>query len=146
MKAMRINSLVIAAAVSAIVGLNSCSDEYEDREIITNTYTGNIDVTSVGLDPAGDFTGTEDSGTFSFTWRNPQKRASANFDITTNTGSVQMKVKDDAGTVVLNKTLTAGGNDSYSGVSESGEAGTWIVELILTDFNGDGSYSLHPGN
>ena len=146
MKAMRINSLVIAAAVIAIVGLNSCSDEYEDREIITNTFTGDIDVTSGGVDPAGDFVGNGDSGNFSFAWINPQKRASANFDITTNTGSVQMKVKDDAGTVVLNKTLTAGGNDSYSGVSESGEAGTWIVELILTDFNGDGSYSLHPGN
>jgi hypothetical protein len=146
MKAMRINSLVIAAAVIAIVGLNSCSDEYEDREIITNTYTGNIDVTSVGLDPAGDFTGNGDSGTFSFAWRNPQTRASANFDITSNTGSVQMIVKDNAGTVVLDRTLTAGGNDSYSGVSDAGEEGIWIVQMKLTDFNGDGSYSLHPGN
>lgn len=146
MRAMRINSLVIASAVIAIVSLNSCSDEYEDREIITNTYTGNIDVTSVGLDPAGDFTGSGDSGTFSFAWRNPQKRASANFDITSNSGSVQMIVKDNAGTVVLDRTLIAGGKDSYSGVSDAGEEGIWIVQIKLTDFNGDGSYSLHPGN
>ena len=146
MKAMKFRTLVLAVLVISTMGFYSCSDEYEDREIITNSFTGNIDVTSGGVDPAGDFTGTGDSGIFSFAWINPQKRASANFDITSNTGSVQMIVKDDAGTVVIDKTLTAGGNDSYSGVSDAGEAGIWIVELILTDFNGDGSYSLHPGN
>ena len=146
MKAVKFNILVLATAVIASVSLNSCSDEYEDREIITDTYSGNIDVTSVGFDPAGDFTGNGDSGTFSFAWRNPQRRASANFDITTNTGSVQMIINDNAGTVVLDRILTAGGVDSYSGVSDAGEEGIWIVKLIITDFIGDGSYSLHPGN
>ena len=145
MKAMKFRTLALAVVVFSTVGLSSCS-KYEDREIITNTFTGNIDVTSGGVDPAGDFTGNGDSGTFAFAWINPQQRASANFDITSNTGSVRMIVKDDAESVVLDKTLTAGGNDSFSGVSDAGEAGTWIVELILTDFNGDGSYSLHPGN
>ena len=145
MKKLGLAVLPLIVAIS-LIGFASCSKEYEDREIITNTYTGNIDITSVGQDPAGDFTGTGDSGTFSFAWKNPQRRASANFDITTNTGSVQMIVKDNAGTVVLDRTLTAGGVDSYSGVSDAGEEGIWIVELILTDFNGDGSYSLHPGN
>ena len=144
MKKTNLITLVLLVVFSA-VGFFSCS-KYEDREIINNTFTGNIDVTSGGVDPAGDFTGSGDSGTFSFAWINPQKRASANFDITTNTGSVRMIVKDDAGKVVIDKTLTAGGVDSYSGVSEAGEAGTWIVELILTDFHGDGSYSLHPGD
>jgi hypothetical protein len=138
-------TIALTVAVISTAFLTSCSD-YEDREVITNTYSGNIDVTSGGVDPAGDFTGSGDSGTYSFAWINPQQKASANFDITSNTGSVQMIVKDNAGTVVIDKTLTAGGNDSYSGVSDAGEEGTWIVEMILTDFNGDGSYSLHPGN
>jgi len=144
-KKLKSTILVLFAAL-IFLGFTSCGDEYEDREIITDTYTGNIDVTSGGLDPAGDFTGNGDAGIYSFAWINPQKKASANFDITTNTGSVQMIVKDNAGTVVIDKTLFAGGNDSYSGVSQAGEEGTWIVKLILTDFNGDGSYSLHPGD
>jgi hypothetical protein len=131
-------------AFSTVI-FTSCSD-YEDREIIKNTYTGNIDVTSGGVDPAGDFTGTGDAGGFSFAWLNPQKKASANFDITTTGGSVQMIVKDSEGTVVIDKTLSAGGVDSYSGVSQAGVEGMWTVEFNLMDFNGDGSYSLHPGN
>ena len=119
-------TIALTVAVISTAFLTSCSD-YEDREVITNTYSGNIDVTSGGVDPAGDFTGSGDSGTYSFAWINPQQKASANFDITSNTGSVQMIVKDNAGTVVIDKTLTAGGNDSYSGVSDAGEEGTWIV-------------------
>lgn len=140
------SSIMIISMLMFVVAFNSCSDKYEDREIIENTFTGNIDVTSAGVDPAGDFTGEGDSGGFSFAWINPQTTASANFDITTNSGSVHMIVKDDAGTIVIDKTLSASGADSYSGVSDAGVEGTWIVELILTDFNGDGSYSLHPGN
>ena len=138
-----IMTLLIAISFISFV---SCSKEYEDREIIEDTYTGNIYVTSGGQDPGGDFTGNGDSGTFTFAWVNPQSKASANFDITTPTGSVQMIVKDDEGTVVLDKTRSAGGNDTFSGVSESGVSGTWKVTLVLTDFNGDGSYSLHPGD
>ena len=140
MKAM---CLILGISLLAFV---SCSDEYEDGEVITNTYTGTIHVTSGGQDPAGDFTGSGDSGTYSFAWNNPQSLASADFDITTNTGSVQLIVKDANGTVVIDKTLYAGGVDSYSGVSDEGEPGIWIVKLVITDFNGDGSYSLHPGD
>jgi len=50
-----------------------------------------------------------------------------------------MIVEDDKGTVVLDKTRSAGGNDTYSGVSDAGESGLWTVTLILPDFNGDGS-------
>ena len=141
---MKLRGVILLMAFS-LFGLVSC-EKYDDREIIENTFTGNIDVTSGGQDPAGDFTGNHDSGTFSFAWKNPQSRASANFDITTTTGSVQMIVEDDKGTVVLDKTRSVGGNDTFSGVSDAGESGLWTVTLILTDFNGDGSYSLHPGS
>jgi hypothetical protein len=135
-----------------ILSLSACSDDsfpyeqYDNNEVVTNDYTGNVMVTSGGTDPAADFTGNGDSGTYSFAWVNPQKRASLDFDITTNTGSVQMTLNDAEGTEVLNATRSAGGNDTYSGVSSAGVSGTWLVTLILTDFNGDGSYSLHPGD
>lgn len=144
MKRMKYIGVILLVASTLIIG-KSCS-EYEDREIITNTFSGNIDVTSTGVDPAGDFTGEGDSGTYAFAWINPQEIASANFDITTDAGSVQMIVKDDDGTVVLDETLSAGeAEDTFSGITNAGKEGAWIVELILTDFNGDGSYSLHPG-
>ncbi len=136
--------LILFATIGAMM-ITSCS-EYEDREIIQNTYTGNIDVTSGGVDPAGDFTGDGDSGSFTFAWMNPQTTASANFDITTTAGSVQMIVKDSEENIVIDETLTTQGEDTYSGVSEVGVEGMWTVEIILVDFNGDGSYSLHPGN
>ncbi|MBL4862819.1 MAG: hypothetical protein JKY09_07380 [Crocinitomicaceae bacterium] len=131
-----------------MTALTSCKKykKFDNKEVIENTFTGNIDVTSGGEDPAGDFTGNGDSGEYSFAWVNSSKKASVNFDITTNTGSVQMILLDAKGNEVLNETRSAGGNDSYSGVSEEGKAGTWKVTIILTDFNGDGSYSIHPGN
>ena len=121
-------------------------EKYDNQEIVEDTYTGNVDITSTGADPAGDFTGTGDSGTYSFAWVNSKKKANVNFDITSSSGSVQMIVNDARGREVLNQTLTAGGNDTYSGVSEEGKEGTWLVTIILTEFNGDGSYSLNPGN
>lgn len=136
-------SIFLALTVLILV---SCEKENESGDIIENTYTGKVNVTSGGNDPAGDFTGSGDSGTYSFAWNNPQSRASLNFDITTTTGSCQFILLDADGTEVLNKTRSAGGNDSYSGVSSAGTKGLWTVTMILTDFNGDGSYSLHPGD
>lgn len=131
-----------------IVGTASCKKyrKYDDNEVVENTFTGNIDVTSTGSDPAGDFTGSNKSGKYSFAWENSSKTASANFDITSNTGSVQMILNDARGKERLNKTLTAGGNDTFAGLSEEGSKGKWLVTLVFTNFNGDGSYSLNSGN
>ncbi|MCI5058420.1 MAG: hypothetical protein MRY83_20075 [Flavobacteriales bacterium] len=139
-------------AIILILGVTlfSCTkkeyDKYDNAEVICNTFTGNIDITSGGSDPGADFTGNGDSGEYCFVWDNKQKKASANFDITTPTGSVQLIMEDALGTEVLNKTRSAGGNDSYSGVSNKGEPGKWMIKFIFTDFDGDGSYSFHPGD
>jgi hypothetical protein len=133
----------------SLFSLSTCNKkyaEYNNKEVDENTFTGDIDVTSKGEDPAGDYTGDGDFGTYSFAWDNFNKKASANFDLTTNSGSVQMIINDAKGNEVLNETRSAGGNDTYYGVSEKGKNGSWLVTLILTNFNGDGSYSIHPGN
>lgn len=131
--------------VAATVLLASCN-KVKDGTVIEDTYTGNVMVTSGGQDPAGDFTGNGDNGIYSFGWNNPLKRAEVNFDITTPTGSVQMIIEDADDVEVLNKTRSAGGNDSYSGVTSSGTKGIWKVSLIFTDFDGDGSFSISPGD
>ena len=101
-------------------------------------------IESGGADPGGDFTGNGDSGVFSFAWKNRTSKAELNFDITSPTGSVQFILRDAKGKEVLNKSRSAGGNDTFSGVSEKGESGMWLVEIILSDFDGDGSFSLSP--
>jgi len=139
---------LLAIVIVSVTLLSSCKEYrmYDDKEIIENSFTGTINGTTLGEDPYGDFTGGGDSGTYSFIWINPQQKASANFDITTNTGSVQMILNDAKGKEVLNVTRSAGSNDTFSGVSEEGKEGKWLVTLVFTDFNGDGSYSIHPGN
>jgi hypothetical protein len=136
-------------AVLSITLLVSCGKykEYDNNEVVENSFTGAILPTSTGSDPAGDFTGNGDSGTYSFAWENTSNTASLNFDITSPTGSVQMILNDKKGNEVLNQTLTAGsGTDTFAGVSEEGKAGMWLVTIVLTNFDGDGSYSLNPGN
>ena len=136
-------------ALLCITVLASCAEykKYDDMEVIENSYTGNVAVTSTGSDQAADFTGSGDAGTYSFAWKNTKTTASLTFDITSPTGSAQMILNDKKGDEVINHTITGGsGADSFSKVSTEGKPGTWKVTLILTDFTGDGSYSVHPGN
>lgn len=141
--------LTMVLAVAFVAGISSCKKyrKYDDGEVVENTFSGNVDVTSTGSNPSGDFTGNGDSGMYSFVWDNSSNKAELNYDITTSSGSVNFVLKDAKGDEVLNETRSAGsGEDSFSGVSEEGKAGKWLVEITLTDFNGDGSYSLTPIN
>jgi hypothetical protein len=146
------NSIKIGLLATVLLGtttFSSCKKyrKYDDGEVVENTFTGNVDVGSTGADPGGDFTGNGDSGTYSFVWENSSKKANVNCDITSNSGSVQMIINDAKGNEVLNKTLTAGsGEDSFSSVTEEGKSGKWLVTIELSNFNGDGSYSISPGN
>ncbi|RMG77131.1 MAG: hypothetical protein D6707_11525, partial [Bacteroidetes bacterium] len=108
-------------------------------------YTGTVSIGSTGNDPRGDFTGSFDSGTYSFVWDNPKKRAELNYDITTSSGSVQFIINDAKGNKVLDVTRAAGSDDTFSGVTEEGKKGKWLIKIIFTQFNGDGSFSISPG-
>jgi hypothetical protein len=140
--------LTMVLAISFIAGVSSCKKyrKYDDGDVLESTFTGNVMVTSTGTNPGGDFTGEGDSGIHSFIWDNSSKKGELNFDITSNSGSVTFVLKDAKGDEVLNATRSAGGEDTYSGVSVEGKSGKWLVEVTLTDFNGDGSYSLTPIN
>jgi hypothetical protein len=136
--------------ILGLTTMTSCKKEYakyDNMEVVENSFDGNLEITSVGQDPAGDFWGNNKNGTYSFAWNNPKKKASANFDVTTSGGgTVQMIIKDAKGNEVLNETRPQGGNDTFSGVSEEGKEGMWLVTLIFTNLSGDGSFSIHPGN
>ncbi len=114
---------------------------------IGKSRTDTVDVTSTGADPAADFEGSGDSGTYSFAWENDGKTASVNFDVTTSgNGTAQMIVRDSKGDEVLNETRPSVGNDTFAGTTSEGKKGTWLITLVLTNFNGDGSYSVHSGS
>ncbi|MCI5055490.1 MAG: hypothetical protein MRY83_05230 [Flavobacteriales bacterium] len=144
---MKYLSLFLLSIPLLFVGCKK--DEYKDYDnlqVICNTYTGSVMVTSTGSDPGADFTGDGDSGEYCFVWENSKNTADANFDITTPTGSVQLIVNDAKGDEVLNETRSAGGDDTFSGVTSKGKKGKWLVKFIFTNFDGDGSYSFSPGD
>ena len=110
--------------------------------------TANVRIESVGSDLGGDVTGDGGSTTQSFQWNNSLSTAEYNMDITAGRGgSFQLQLIDADGNTVLDRTLVKGqGDDSRSGVSTAGTAGSWTVIVTLTNFSGDGSFSLSPGN
>lgn len=106
----------------------------------------NVNTSTTG-GPSGDFTGSGGTASKTFTFQNNSTTAEYNMDITGTLGSsAQMIIKDANGTEVANFILKRGETaDSKSSVSTAGTPGTWTVTVSVTDFNGDGSYSISQG-
>ncbi|MDM9630633.1 hypothetical protein [Robiginitalea aurantiaca] len=94
------------------------------------------------------FNGNGGTAVRSFTWNNNLNTADYNADITASAvGNFQMIVEDAEGMVVLDRMIQGSEDpDSISGVTQSGAPGIWTVTIRVTDFNGDGSFSLSEGN
>ena len=144
-----IKIFAFAILISGLTTMTSCKKEYakyDNKEVIENSYTGNIELQG-DVEARGDFTGNGDSGTFSFVWENTEKKATVDFDVSTAPGgSCQIILNDARGKEVFNKTRPEGGNDSFSGLSEEGKKGKWLVTIKLTNFDGDGTYDVTPAN
>ena len=147
MKAIKFLSLIVL--ITGLTTMTSCKKEYaefDNKEIIENNYSGTIELEG-NTEARGDFYGDGDSGTFSFVWENTEKKATVNFDVTTEPGgSCQIILNDAKGNEVFNQTRPEGGNDTFSGVSEEGRKGKWLVTIKLTNFDGDGTYDITPLN
>jgi hypothetical protein len=139
MKAMKFKTLVLAAIVMTSVSFTSCEKDEPFASVSIN---------ETGSDLGGDVTGDGGSVTESYLWNNPLPTADWNMDITSTVGgSFNLMIKDSDGVTVLNQTITAGqGDDSKSGVTSSGASGEWTITVTLTNFNGDGPFSISPGN
>jgi len=116
------------------VGLTSCTKKTASITV-NNINTGTTD---------GDVNGNGGDASHSYDWINLTTQATYAMDLTSSVGGTfNLTVKDASGNVMLDRTLTAGvGDDSASGVSSIGQSGTWMVIITLTDFEGDGSYSV----
>ncbi len=128
----------------------SCSDD-DDGATATITVNGTVlfgDVSDFNGDIDASFTGNGGSLTRDFLWNNNLSTADFNVDITaTAQGTFQMVVRDSEGEIVLDRTIDGAVEpDSIDGVTSSGTSGIWTVTITVTDFNGDGSFSLSEGN
>lgn len=130
--------IVLTLLISTVV---SCSDDDGPTVNITVNEGPSGDI-------GGDFTSDGGSGSRTINWVNNLATADYNADITgTASGTFQIIVADAVGTVVLDRTLNGENEpDSFGGVTQPGEPGNWTVTIILTSFNGDGSYSLSAGD
>ena len=160
----KVNQLLALAVLAAITAtaFTSCKkrEGFTDSKAINYdseaktddgscTYTTvTINMNNTGATNDGDVIGNGGSGSKTVDWTNHKATADYNMDITaTGGGSFQLIVKDSVGTTVLDETLIKGvGDDSKSGGTAPGIPGTWKVTIVLTNFNGDGRYSLSPGN
>ncbi len=138
---------VLFVATAIFVG---CSDDEADlmAEVRVNgTVLFDNDDDVIG-DVGGSFTGDGGSVTRVFNWTCNLATADYNADITaTAEGSFNMVVRDSEGAIVLDRTLNGAVEpDSFSGVTSAGTAGAWTVTITVTNFNGDGSFSLSEGN
>lgn len=140
-----------AALFVAALTLTTVSCSKDDDAMAQVRVNGSVlfdDGDDFNGDVDGDFTGTGGSATRTFVWINNQRTAEYNADITaTVEGSFTMVVRDADGMVVLERGLQGGSEpDSFSGVTQAGASGTWTVTITLTNFSGDGSFSLSAGN
>lgn len=139
---------MLAVLFAAGIVFTSCSkdDEPMAQVRISGVIFDNGDDFQGDVD--GDFMGTGGTETRNFIWNNSLNTADYNADITaTAEGSFKMVVTDADQTVVLDRTLEGAVEpDSFSGVTSSGTSGIWTVTISLTNFSGDGSFSLSQGN
>ncbi|MGB5509673.1 MAG: hypothetical protein WBM95_12310 [Robiginitalea sp.] len=94
------------------------------------------------------FSGNGGTTIRSFTWNNTLNTADYNADITASSaGNFQMIVEDAEGMVVLDRVIQGGAEpDTIGGVTQEGAPGIWTVTIRVTDFNGDGSFSMSAGD
>ncbi len=150
-------TLKLSTFVFALVFFTSCSN---DDDTFANVTVNGTRVTSSPSDfVVGDrsdfngdidasFTGNGGSATRIFSWNNNLTTADYNADITaTSDGSFQIIVRDSEGTIVLDRTIDGGSEpDSIDGVTAVGVSGIWTVTIEVSNFNGDGSFSLSEGD
>lgn len=148
--------LMILPALVLFIACSSDDEDNSEFQVMVNgtALTTNDSDFVVGdrSDFNGDidasFTGTGGTATRMFSWNNNLRTADYNADITaTSAGSFQMIVTDSEGNIVLDRTIQGGAEpDSIDGVTAAGTPGIWVVTIRVTDFNGDGSFSMSEGD
>ncbi|MGM0479980.1 MAG: hypothetical protein ACQERC_12235 [Bacteroidota bacterium] len=137
----KIFTLLLLATGMTVVTSCKKYNKYDNKEVVEDDYTGDIELKGDDDEPSGDFNGNNDSGEFSFAWENKKEVASIEYSASFSSGSVNLIINDAKGNEVFNSTINDN-NDSSSGKTSEGKEGKWLVTLIFTDFDGSGSYKI----
>lgn len=145
----KVRFLKIAMVLMTVILLVSCNKD--DDSFANVTVNGTLlvgDRSDFNGDIDASFTGNGGSASRSFIWNNNLNTADYNADITALAqGTFRIIVKDSEGTTVLDRTIDGNTEpDTIGGVTSSGASGIWTVTIQVTDFNGDGSFSLSEGD
>jgi hypothetical protein len=70
--------------------------------------------------------------TVSYTWNNSATRATIDHSTTSDSGSAVLEIRDSAGTIVYNETLSPSLNEE----STEGLAGNWTIQVKFTGYTG----------
>ncbi len=145
----RVRFLKIAMVFMTVILIISCNKD--DDSFANVTVNGTLlvgDRSDFNGDIDASFTGNGGSASRSFIWNNNLNTADYNADITALAeGTFRIIVEDSEGTTVLDRIIDGNTEpDTIGGVTSSGASGIWTVNIQVTDFNGDGSFSLSEGN
>ncbi|TDQ31200.1 hypothetical protein [Zeaxanthinibacter enoshimensis] len=140
--------LVLFVGALAVTSVSCSKEDDAMAQVRVNGTVLFEDGDDFNGDVDGDFTGTGGNADRTFIWNNSSATAEYNADITAGVdGSFRMVVQDAEGMIVLDRNLSGNADqDSFSGVTEAGVSGIWSVTITLTNFSGDGSFSLSQGN
>lgn len=137
------NKGLLLLTLLAVMSFVSCEKyrEFDNLEERKTSFTGVISVTESVGDLDGIYSGSGDSGTYSFVWDNPAKGAVLSVENLTGSGTIQFILKDSKGDEVMNEGLNANESNAFA---KEGKKGKWLVEIIFTDYSGEGTFDLNP--
>lgn len=123
---MRVPRYGVPAAIlllgSLLVG--GCGDPLGPFEPEITNATDNFQLQATGVVGL--------SSTLTYSWANSGTRATVNHSTTTTAGTADLVIRDAAGTIVYDKDLVPSLNEATG----SGTAGTWTLQLRLTNYSG----------
>ena len=125
-----IRLLVATFAIGSALGTTSCSDPLAPFEPEVTNAADNFQVQATNV--------SDVSATRSYSWSNTGTRATVNHSTTTSAGTAWVTIRDAAGTTVYDKQLVPSLNEPTS----AGVAGTWTIQLRLTDYSGTLNYRV----
>ncbi|HET9424000.1 MAG TPA: hypothetical protein VFO55_01410 [Gemmatimonadaceae bacterium] len=114
----------LTGGLVALVLAMGCSDPLAPFDPEVTSATDNFQLQASNV--------TSMTSTVTYDWANTGTRATINHSTTTTAGTAAIVIRDAAGTVVYTKTLVPSLNEP----TLVGVAGTWKIELTMTNYSG----------
>lgn len=110
--------------LAALAIFAACSDPLAPFQPEVTNATDNFQLQATNV--------RSSTSTVVYNWTNTGTRATINHSTTTTAGTAALVIRDGAGTVVYTKTLVPSLNEP----TVAGVAGTWKIELTMTNYSG----------